>query len=235
MILYSFRRCPYAMRARLGLHLSSLNPQVREIILKNKPAEMLEISPKGTVPVLAIQSESQHQYESITNKWLILEESLDIINYSLSHYPATNYKYLCKDEYDLLIESLTDKDTKALIDINDNEFKPWLDKYKYADRHLEFTEEYYREKACKFIAILEAKLNDKEHLLANSPTFADYAIFPFVRQFAHVNRSWFEQSQYSQVKKWLKHHIESDLFQSVMCKYPLWLDDKTLKTKLKQS
>ena len=231
MILYSFRRCPYAMRARLGLHLSSLNPQVREIILKNKPAEMLEISPKGTVPVLVIQPENQD--ESITNEWLILEESLDIINYSLSHYPATNYEYLCKGEYDLLIKSLADKDAKALIDINDNEFKSWLDKYKYADRHLEFTEEYYREKACKFIAILETKLSNTEHLFAHSPTYADFAIFPFVRQFAHVNRSWFEQSPYSHVRKWLTHHIESDLFQSVMYKYPLWLDDIEQQTKLK--
>lgn len=235
MILYSFRRCPYAMRARLGLHLSSLNPQIREIILKNKPTQLLDVSPKGTVPVLVVNTQQDTGGAGVDHHPFVLEESLDIVHFSLGNYPATNSEYLCKDEYDLLIHSLNDANAKALIEKNDNEFKTWLDKYKYADRHLEYSEEYYRENACKFIALLEQRLSDSTHLFADSPTYADFAIFPFVRQFAHVNKNWFEQSQYSKVRQWLKLHIESNLFQVVMRKYPLWLDDINQQMSLKST
>ncbi|WP_153915389.1 glutathione S-transferase [Shewanella sp. TC10] len=233
MILYSFRRCPYAMRARLGLHLSSLNPDVREIILKNKPAQMLETSPKGTVPVLVVNPQNENPINSNNSSEQVLEESLDIFNFALKQYPASHYEYLCKQDYQVLIDSLDNSEARALIEKNDSEFKSWLDKYKYADRHLEYSEEYYREKACKFIALLESKLAQSLHLFADSPSYADFAIFPFVRQFAHVNKSWFEKSPYPRVRLWLAKHIESNLFQAVMCKYPLWLDNIELQTKLK--
>ncbi|MDO6774269.1 glutathione S-transferase [Shewanella sp. 3_MG-2023] len=225
-ILYTFRRCPYAMRARIGLHLSSLNPELREIELRNKPAEMLKLSPKGTVPVLVLNDPQ-------INRPKVLDESIDIFKYVLSHYSCADTEYLCNSAYVSLVCSITDKAAIDLIELNDFQFKPWLDKYKYADRHLEYPEEYYRIKACEFIEILEEKLSDKKQLLSDSPSMADYAIFPFVRQFAHVNKLWFQQSPYKNVKQWLKIHLESDLFKMVMKKHSLWLDDLTQQHYLK--
>ncbi|MCL1068182.1 glutathione S-transferase [Shewanella olleyana] len=215
--------------------MSSLNPDVREIILKNKPTQMLETSPKGTVPVLVVNPQQDNTINNTNSNEQVLEESLDIFNFALNQYPTSNYEYLCKEDYQVLINSLDSSDARALIEQNDSEFKSWLDKYKYADRHLEHSEEYYREKACKFIVLLESKLAQSQHLFADSPSYADFAIFPFVRQFAHVNKIWFEQSPYPRVRQWLTGHIESILFQEVMCKYPLWLDDIEQQTKLKSS
>ena len=211
--LYSFRRCPYAMRARIGLHLSSLNPEVREIILKNKPPEMLDISPKGTVPVLVYADQ-------------VIAESLDIFQFALAQFPQQNCPYLNKDQYQILIKSLDSVDAQALIQQNDTEFKPWLDKYKYADRHPTLPQIVYRQHAEIFIAILEQQLNKQCFLFANQPTFADYAIFPFIRQFAGVDKLWFESSPYPKVRVWLSSLTESKLFKQVMTKYPLWLDSK---------
>ncbi|MDP5148085.1 glutathione S-transferase [Shewanella sp. ULN5] len=211
--LYSFRRCPYAMRARTGLHLSVLNPEVREIILKNKPAEMLAISPKGTVPVLVYSDQ-------------VIAESLDIFQFALKQYPQQNCPYLNKDQYQTLIESLDSKDAKSLIQQNDVVFKPWLDKYKYADRHPEMSQFAYRQQAELFIDHLEQQLSQDAFLFTNHPTFADYAIFPFIRQFAGVDPSWFASCPYPKVRAWLNSLIESELFKQVMTKYPLWLDDK---------
>ncbi|WP_394494694.1 glutathione S-transferase [Shewanella sp. ENK2] len=238
MILYSFRRCPYAMRARLGLHLSALNPDVREIELRNKPEAMLAVSPKGTVPVLVINahhdvSAGESEDKSTNRAENILEESLDIARFSLSNYPDKCSEYLCGNAYISLLESLDDESTEKLISKNDIEFKPWLDKYKYADRHPEFDEIYYRDRACEFIQCLEEHLTDKNQLMADTPTFADFAIFPFIRQFAHVNKPWFEQSPYQHVRRWLTAHMESELFKAVMVKYPLWLDDTNKQTRLK--
>jgi glutathione S-transferase len=201
------------MRARTGLHLSNLNPEVREIILKNKPAEMLAISPKGTVPVLVYSDQ-------------VIAESLDIFQFALKQYPQQNCPYLNKDQYQTLIESLDSKDAKSLIQQNDVVFKPWLDKYKYADRHPEMSQFAYRQQAELFIDHLEQQLSQDAFLFTNHPTFADYAIFPFIRQFAGVDPSWFASCPYPKVSAWLNSLIESELFKQVMTKYPLWLDDK---------
>jgi len=211
--LYSFRRCPYAMRARISLHLSHLNPEVREIILKNKPAEMLAISPKGTVPVLVYEEQ-------------VIAESLDIFQFALKQFPQSNGPYLLNAQYHTLIESLDSIDAKTLIQQNDVVFKPWLDKYKYADRHPEMSQLAYRQQAELFLASLEQQLSQDAFLFANHPTFADYAIFPFIRQFAGVDSIWFASCPYSRVRVWLNSLIESELFKQVMTKYPLWLDDK---------
>ncbi|MDO6618174.1 glutathione S-transferase [Shewanella sp. 6_MG-2023] len=225
-ILYTFRRCPYAMRARIGLHLSSLNPELREIELRNKPADMLKVSPKGTIPVLVLADIQKYNPK-------VLDESLDIFKFSLNQYPSLKNEYLCNDDYANLLSSITDKAALELIDLNDNQFKSWLDKYKYADRHLDYPEVHYRNKACEFIDILEYKLALNRQLLSESPSMADYAIFPFVRQFAHVNKPWFQQSRYTNVKQWLHDHLESELFKAVMTKHPLWLDDLTQQHHLK--
>ncbi|WP_394133231.1 glutathione S-transferase [Shewanella maritima] len=238
-ILYSFRRCPYAMRARLGLHLSSLNPQIREIELRNKPEHMLAVSPKGTVPVLIVQQDQSSSSDKV------LEESLDIMRFALAEYPRVGSflpneqpnkqqgEYLSLTAYKALQTSLSDNCNQQLIASNDQQFKPWLDKYKYADRHLEYSEEYYRDQACVFIQTLEDCLAQSPYLFGKHINLADLAIFPFIRQFAHVNKPWFESSPYPKVRAWLAGLMQSALFEAVMKKYPLWLDAPDNITQLK--
>jgi glutathione S-transferase len=204
-ILYSFRRCPYAMRARMGLLLAKRSVMLREIILKHKPADMLAASEKGTVPVL------------ILNDGSVIDESLDIMKWALQKNDPANL--LCIDNPSI------QSDIDALIVTCDGEFKGWLDKYKYADRHPDFPEEYYRQQGMHFLNVLEERLSTSNYLMGTAPTLADYAIFPFIRQFAHVDRQWFEQSSYPKIQDWLAKHLESDVFSKVMAKYPLWLDN----------
>ncbi|PKH59275.1 glutathione S-transferase [Shewanella sp. Bg11-22] len=204
--LYSFRRCPYAMRARLGLVLAKSPVSLREIVLKHKPEAMLLASPKGTVPVLILQNGE------------VIEESFEIMCWALAQ----------NDPHDLLLTATSDKQeaAKALIDYNDQVFKSWLDKYKYADRHPEYNEQYYREQGEVFIAQLENLLSKHPQLLRATPCIADYAIYPFIRQFAHVDKAWFEQSAYKNVQLWLANHLQSDEFITVMQKFPTWLENE---------
>jgi len=202
-ILYSFRRCPYAMRARLAIAYSQQSVSLREIILKAKPPEMLLLSAKGTVPVLQLYNGE------------VLDESLDIMVWALSNNDPDNW--LTDDIAPLL----------ALIETNDSEFKGWLDKYKYADRFPEQDERYYREHCEYFLVQLENRLTHHRYLFSNHISLADMAIFPFIRQFASVNKPWFEQSPYPQLKKWLDEQLNSALFLSIMDKYPTWLSNQT--------
>lgn len=203
-ILYSFRRCPYAMRARLAIAVSKQQVRLREIILKNKPDELLAISPDKTIPVLQILDQNNHTTQ-------VLTESLEIMVWALhQHDPA---QWLNGPLNEML----------SLIDQNDNEFKIWLDKYKYADRHIEHDQTHYREQAEDFIMQLEQHLQHHQYLFSNTITLADMAIFPFIRQFASVDQEWFEQSPYIAVQKWLYALINGELFTDCMKKYPTWL------------
>ena len=200
--LYSFRRCPYAMRARLALAtcLDQHSLELREVVLKDKPQPMLDISPKGTVPVLLLASGE------------VIEESLDIMKWSFDQNPSKKQEFL--ESYDQTVIA-------SLIEENDGEFKWALDRYKYADRYEE-TEEHYREKGEVFLAKLNTMLEEQAFLLGSQPSFLDLAIFPFVRQFAHVNRNWFFSSSYGNLIKWLEHWLESELFNGIMKKYKKW-------------
>ncbi|MCE7554705.1 glutathione S-transferase [Aliivibrio fischeri] len=195
--LYSFRRCPYAMRARLGIVQSNKTVHLREIILKNKPESMLQASPKGTVPVL------------INNKGKVIDESLDIMKWAL-------------EGSELLLSATNEM--FQLIRENDDIFKRWLDKYKYADRYPEYSEIYYREQGELFLNKLEQRLTTSPMLFSKQYSFADLAILPFIRQFAFVDIHWFRQSKYKNLQRWLFEFIESELFNSIMNKYPTWLD-----------
>ncbi|MFA1560648.1 glutathione S-transferase [Aliivibrio fischeri] len=195
--LYSFRRCPYAMRARLGIVQSNKTVHLREIILKNKPEAMLQASPKGTVPVL------------ITNKGKVIDESLDIMKWAL-------------EGSELLLSATNEM--FQLIRENDDIFKSWLDKYKYADRYPEYSDIYYREQGELFLNKLEQRLTTSPMLFSKQYSFADLAILPFIRQFAFVDIHWFRQSKYKNLQRWLFEFIESELFNSIMNKYPTWLD-----------
>ncbi|QYK02995.1 glutathione S-transferase [Shewanella psychrotolerans] len=203
-ILYSFRRCPYAMRARLGILLATQTVELREIVLKHKPQAMLKASPKGTVPVLVLD----------TGK--VIDESLDIMRWALEQ----------NDPLDLLMQNSINHQTTAakLIAHNDTDFKLWLDRYKYADRFPEYEESYYRNKAESYISQLEAQLLDRDNLVRQQVSIADIAIFPFIRQFAHVNLTWWNNSPYPRVKSWLDMHLQSEPFSLIMSKYPTWLE-----------
>ena len=197
--LYSFRRCPYAMRARLGLLFAELSVELREITLKNKPEQMLAISPKGTVPVLQLLDGS------------VIEESVEIMTWSLKQ----------NDPKGLFDESVLSQ-ANTLIARNDNEFKQWLDRYKYADRHPEMTQIEYRQQGEVFLQDLEALLNKNTYLLGNSVTIADIGIMPFVRQFAHVDRDVFYGLPYPKLQLWLQHWLEHPLFVQAMTKFQPW-------------
>ncbi|WP_262492658.1 glutathione S-transferase [Marinobacter sp. AL4B] len=201
--LYSFRRCPYAMRARLGLVFAGLQVELREIVLKNKPAQMLAISPKGTVPVLELVEDDGSQRR-------VIEESRDILEWALRQ----------SDPHGLLN---TDRaSASALIERNDNEFKHWLDRYKYADRHPERSQLEYRQQGEVFLQALEDRLAHSTYLLGDRISMADIAVMPFVRQFAHVDREVFYSLPYAKLQKWLRDWLDHPVFQQVMVKYQPW-------------
>lgn len=207
-ILYSFRRCPYAMRARLALQvcLPEAALELREVVLKDKPQAMLDVSPKATVPVLQLENGS------------IIEESLDIMLWALDQNPV--------QQNHLYPEGLQ-TDIHELISENDGSFKWALDRYKYSDR-FEESEEFYRKKAEIFLIKLNDLLKENRFLLAQDMTLADLGIFPFVRQLAHVNKNWFYQSPYHELIKWLDGFLESDAFLAIMKKYEKWVEGQAL-------
>ena len=197
--LYSFRRCPYAMRARLGILFAELQVELREITLKNKPPQMLAISPKGTVPVLQLLDGT------------VIEESREIMIWALAQRDSQG-----------LLNAETLLEANALIDKNDNEFKYWLDRYKYADRHLEMSQTEYRQQGEVFLQLLEELLTKNSYLLGESITIADIGIMPFVRQFAHVNRDVFYSLPYINLQRWLQNWLQHPLFLQAMTKFQPW-------------
>lgn len=197
-LLYSFRRCPYAIRARLALHYAGVAVDKCEVSLRDKPAQLLRISPKGTVPVLQLPDGS------------VLEESLDIARWALQQ----------ADPHKLLRRGAAQTQGAALIEANDGEFKHWLDRYKYADRHPEAPPEHYRAQGEHTLATLESRLASHRYLCDDRPSLADIAIAPFVRQFAHVDRDWFAATPYLNLQAWLEHWLTSEAFETVMRKPP---------------
>lgn len=198
-ILYSFRRCPYAIRARMALRYAGVQVELREVLLKDKPAAMLAASPKGTVPVLVLEDGT------------VLDESYDVMRWALAKNDPDGW-------WDESLAEAIDE----LVQQNDVEFKPWLDRYKYADRYPEFSAEYYRSQCEQFLQTLEAQLGQYACVLRNTQCFADVAIFPFIRQFALVDRDWFDSAPYPRLRAWLDELLASELFAAVMDKYPVW-------------
>lgn len=203
-ILYSFRRCPYAMRARYMIATLNVSLQLREVVLKAKPEELLSLGGRSTVPQLIVDDQRY-------------PESLDIMFWALR-----------SSEESEVAELLWPSDVKSQANImawvryNDECFKPWLDRYKYADRYPEHPESYYREKGERFLKRLDNRLSKQKYLRGDEMTLADIAIFPFIRQFAGVDRQWFDQSEYQSLKSWLMNFVDGERFQKVMTKYPAW-------------
>ncbi|WP_434765817.1 glutathione S-transferase [Pseudomonas triticicola] len=195
--LYSFRRCPYAMRARMALRYAGVPVEIVEVSLKNKPAEMLALSPKGTVPVLNADG-------------VVIDESLQIMRWALAQNDPDDW-LLAGDSYAALW-------MEKLIEGNDQIFKSALNRYKYAERYPEQPMEAYRAEGVLFLHRLDELLEGRDYLLADHPSLADIALLPFVRQFAHVDREWFAQTPYARLQAWLQRLLESELFISIMKK-----------------
>ena len=198
-ILYSFRRCPYAMRARMALYAAKLSYEHREVALRDKPQAMLDASPKGTVPVF------------ITETGTVIEESLDLALYALGQ----------NDPYDWMAGYEPD-----LVALNDGNFKHHLDRYKYASRYKDNAargdiDVSHRKAAEDILDALDARLKQHNYLSEDKQSFTDIAIFPFIRQFAAVEPEWFN-ARFPALSAWLDRHVESDLFKTIMKKYPLW-------------
>ncbi|WP_448695347.1 glutathione S-transferase [Pseudomonas moraviensis] len=195
--LYSFRRCPYAMRARMALRYADVPVEIVEVSLKDKPAQMLALSPKGTVPVLDADG-------------VVIDESLQIMRWALAQNDP--------DDWLLAGDSFAALWMEKLIEGNDQIFKTALNRYKYAERYPEQPMESYRAEGGLFLQKLDELLEGREYLLADHQSLADIALLPFVRQFAHVDREWFAQTPYVRLQAWLQRFLESELFTSIMKK-----------------
>jgi len=193
-ILYSFRRCPYAMRARMAIMASGVKVRLREILLKDKPEEMLAASAKGTVPVLVLDGG-------------VIDESLEVMTWALAK----------NDPEDWL-----SRQDNALIAENDGPFKLHLDRYKYSTRYEGADAQEHRAAGFEFLQALDKRLAGQDYLHGAERGFSDIAIFPFVRQFRIADKDWFDAAPIPNVQRWLKELMESPLFNSVMTKYPLW-------------
>jgi glutathione S-transferase len=199
-ILYSYRRCPYAMRARMALWAAQVQVELREVSLREKPQHLLQISPKATVPVLQLPDGT------------VLEQSLDIMYWALQQNDMPGWLQVDAQAAD------------ALISVNDDEFKKALDCYKYPDRYPERSQLFYREQGEQFLQRLETALAGHRYLLGDVASIADVAIFPFIRQFAAVDAEWFAQSDYVSLRAWLAGWVESALFDEVMQKVAAYVE-----------
>jgi glutathione S-transferase len=195
-LLYSFRRCPYAIRARMALACAGLTVRIREVSLREKPAELLALSPKATVPVLQL-SDGQ-----------VIEESLDIMAWALRQRDPQAWLALAPADADR---------ARQWVARNDETFKPLLDRYKYATRHPALTPQQHRERAMDaFVLSLDAALRSHPFVLGDVACWADVALFPFARQFAMVDPAWFAQAPLPGVRQWLAYWTGGALFQQVM-------------------
>lgn len=199
-VLYSFRRCPYAMRARLALASAGISVELREILLRDKPAAMLEISPKGTVPVL----------QTVDGR--ILDESQEIMLWALAQNDPQHWRR----DGDLPVAT-------ELMAQNDGPFKHWLDRSKYYERFPEQPRAYYRTEAAQILAQWEQRLSAHGGgLLRPGWGLADYALLPFVRQFAHSDDSYWASLPFPHLQNWLQQYESSALYQCIMPKWPVW-------------
>ena len=203
-ILYSLRNCPYAMRARIAIFKAKQTVILRDLVLSNKPKELVKASPKATVPVLVLTNGT------------VLEESLDVMLWALNE---TDPDDLLQSENESSLSAIL-----TLINTFDHNFKVSLEQYKCAKRYRESNVIECRKACEQFIQTLENRLNSHRFLMSDKESLADIAILPFIRQFARVERQWYLQSPYPQVRQWLNNYLQSPMFTKVMAKHPLWLE-----------
>ncbi len=198
-VLYSFRRCPYAIRARMALRYAGVTVEMIEVVLRQKPAALLAASPKGTVPVL------------VTADGKVIDQSLDIMQWALRQNDPDGW---------LGVGASSEADRwNHWIALNDDTFKPLLDRYKYATRHPELAPAEHRRRALDvLIRPMEAQLQQTRWLLGPHMSIADVALFPFVRQFAGVDQAWFDAQPLPALQAWLTTWLDASLFKAVMQK-----------------
>ena len=195
-LLYSFRRCPYAMRARLALASAGEQVALREVVLRDKPQAFLEVSPSGTVPCLVLPD-------------TVIDESLDIMLWALGQRDPEGWLDMPNIGFDWISRC-------------DGPFKQALDRTKYGTRYPEEDPEFHRAKAAQFLRDLDTQIST---WIFENPSLADYAILPFVRQFAFVDKTWFDAQPWPALQGWLDRFLTSDRFENIMKKYPKWLPD----------
>ncbi len=196
-IVYSFRRCPYAMRARMAILASGIKVELREILLRDKPEAMIAASPKATVPVLVLQDGG------------VIDESLDVMLWALGQNDPENW---------------LNEAAMPLIEHNDGPFKSALDRYKYPNRYEgeAISADQQREVCAATFEDYETALSRSKYLLGDTESIADNAIFPFVRQCANVDRAWFDGQPWPHLQAWLSGFLNSPRFESIMRKYAPW-------------
>lgn len=194
-VLYSFRRCPYAMRARLAVASSGVEVELREILLRDKAAAFLEASPKGTVPVLVGED--------------VIEESIEVMDWALAQ----------SDPEGLLYGGTA---VRELVERCEVEFKGHLDRFKYAVRYEGVDPGEERKLASVYLRELDGLLVERKYLFGDRIGFADIGIAPFVRQFANTDRAWFDAQDWVHLRGWLDRFVQSDRFANIMTKYPKW-------------
>ncbi|TVO37015.1 glutathione S-transferase [Vibrio algivorus] len=206
-VLYSLRNCPYAMRARMAIYRSQIPVLLRDIVLRDKPLEMLAVSPKGTVPVV------------VTSRGTVIEESAEVMLWALSE----------NDPDDLLLSKEPEMlgSMRSLIHQFDIEFKPCLEAYRAAKRYHEPNLVECRQACEQYLCELESRLTQHSFLMANQESLADLALLPFIRQFARVERQWYLQSPYPKLREWLNQYLQSKMFSKVMTKHELWLNNRS--------
>lgn len=195
-ILWSFRRCPYAMRARLAVQSAGLRVELREILLRDKPPAFLQASRSATVPTLELSDR-------------VIDESLDIMIWALTERDSDGLLTMPKDAW-------------RLIEETDGPFKAALDHTKYAIRYPDLNPADEREKAAQHIRALDEMLAGRSWLYGDHATLADFAILPFVRQFANIDRAWFEEQPWPHAIRWLDAFLESAAFGRIMLKRAIW-------------
>ena len=197
-LLYSFRRCPYAMRARLAIWKAGISCELREVVLRDRPPSLKEYSPKATVPIVVLGDGT------------VIDESLDVMLWALGQNDPDGWLTPPIEEM------------RALIEANDSDFKGNLDRYKYPDRYDDVDPLHHRNEAERFLADLDGRVQKHGQLFGPTPSLADFAIAPFIRQFANTNREWFDSTEYNALKGWFEKFLALPLFESVMGKYPQW-------------
>lgn len=204
-ILYSYRRCPYAMRARMAMVDAGINFEVREISLRNKPASMLNLSPKGTVPVLLLPDGR------------VLEQSLDIMLWAYQLNPVP-HRVLWNQDHSAVNEKMA-----AWFKLNDNVFKKLLDAYKYPERYpAQSHEETLKQALENYLEPLEKKLSNSPYILGEHLSMVDIALFPFVRQFMRTNEDEFMKLNLQSMNRWINIFQNSKIYNLSMVKYPIW-------------
>ena len=201
-ILYSFKRCPYAMRARMALKLANIKCELREVKLSNKPEHMIKVSPKATVPVL------------ITDE-IVIEESIDIINWAIKKKNIFKNNISKKDE--LL--------TEEIIELFDTEFKYHLDRYKYSSRYKDSKRNYHRDMCISVLLNIELLVSKKHWFFGKNINKIDISILPFIRQFRVADPDYFDQhKKIVNIKNYLNNFLNSSLYHQIMHKYEAWTE-----------